>query len=65
MPSTVIAQIDYNPDTRILRITYTSGEVYAYYDVPDSIYISLMQSRSKGYFLNKAIKGTYDYKKLT
>lgn len=65
MPSTVIAQISYNPDTRILRITYVSGEVYAYYHVPDMVYADLMKARSKGHFLNTSIKGTYDYKKLS
>lgn len=65
MPSSVIARISYNPETQVLKITYVSGEVYAYYKVPDTLYTDLMQARSKGRFLNKSIKGNYDYKKLT
>ncbi len=65
MPSSVVARIGYNPETLILKITYVSGEIYAYYGVPDDVHARLMQARSKGYFLNKFIKGSFDYKKLT
>lgn len=65
MPSTVIARISYNPETQVLEITYVSGEVYAYYNVPDATYTELMKARSKGRFLNQVIKKTFDYKKLT
>ncbi|WP_205513289.1 KTSC domain-containing protein [Longitalea arenae] len=65
MPSSVVAHIDYDPKSLILRITYTSGQVYDYLHVPASIYEAMKKSGSKGIYLNKFIKGHYPFKKLT
>jgi len=65
MPSTVVAYMDYNEKSAILRITYTSGEKYDYRNVPPNIYEAMRQAPSKGVYLNKFIKGHYPYKKVT
>lgn len=64
MPSSVIARIEYDIATRILTITFVSGAVYAYYEVPDEVYIDFMGSGSKGYYLHQFIKGFYAFDKL-
>lgn len=51
MPSTVIRSIDYDVDQQVLKITFRSGAVYAYYKVPDEVYIDLMKARSRVDFL--------------
>ena len=64
MPSTVIDRLIYNADDSTLRIIYTSGAVYDYQQVPESVYNAMRSARSKGTFLNKEIKNKYSYKRL-
>lgn len=64
MPSTVIAHIEYKPETKVLKVIFLSGAVYAYYQVPEDVYVSMKQARSKGQFLNEQIKGNYRFRKL-
>lgn len=64
MPSSVVAHMKYDPLTAVLRITFVSGLVYEYMNVPEQVYTSLKISGSKGRFLNRYIKGHYRYKKI-
>lgn len=64
MPSSVVADISYDPRKRNLRIHFVSGSVYEYLDVPEQVVSSMRHSDSKGAFLNRYIKGHYKYKKL-
>lgn len=64
MPSTVINAFSYDAENRILKVVYVSGAVYNYMDVPETIYQALSKVKSKGTFLNKNIKGRFDYKKI-
>ena len=64
MPSTVVAHSHYDAVTSTLRITYMSGAVYDYKDVPESVYADMKASGSKGIFLNLHIKGHYAFEKV-
>jgi hypothetical protein len=64
MPSTVIAKMDYHPETETLRIIYTSCSIYDYLKVPAETFEKMKKAFSKGTFLNTEIKGKYDYKKI-
>jgi hypothetical protein len=64
MPSTVIASASYNIETRILKIKFVSGFVYAYKDVPEEIYNQLRTSKSKGIYFNMHIKDKYFFEKV-
>lgn len=64
MPSSVIAAYHYNEATHILTIKYVSGIVYEYVDVPVAVYDEMKKWTSKGSFLNKKIKGNYDFRKV-
>jgi hypothetical protein len=61
MPSTVVKTYEYNPDSKTLRVTYLSGNVYDYLEVPEKVYKLMKASVSKGRYLNKHIKGHYDF----
>jgi hypothetical protein len=65
MPSTVIAHMDYYPESATLRITFTSGEIYDYLYVPADVYAAMRAAFSKGVFLNKFVKGKFPFKKIT
>ena len=64
MPSTVILSMEYDEIKQVLRITYTSGLVYDYFDVPPEVFQGLKTSGAKGIFLNREIKGKYKYVKV-
>jgi hypothetical protein len=61
MPSTVIAHINYNPETGDLRIGYVSGHSYVYKQVPEKVYKELKASQWKGRYLQHFIKGHYNF----
>jgi len=64
MPSTVIAHFTYDTSTGMLKITFLSGSVYAYHDVPDKIYQGLSRAASKGKYFNRLIKNHYNFDQL-
>lgn len=56
MPSSVVRAFAYDGDHRILTITFVSGRVYAYQDVPADIADGLRLAFAKGEYFNKAIR---------
>ena len=64
MPSSVVAAIKYDVNTSTLRVIYVSGSVYDYKDVPEKVYKEMKEAFSKGEFLNKRIKPTYEFEKV-
>jgi len=46
-----------------LIVEYKSGVKYKY-DAPEEIYTQLVESMSKGSFMNQKVKGVYNYTKL-
>lgn len=65
MPSRVISHIDYDPVSLALRITFVSGLIYTYKNVPEKIYKELKNSGSKGVYLNQHIKPHYLYERVS
>ena len=64
MPSSVILHASYNKYTAILKITFVSGLVYEYKNVPEKIYNAMITSASKGIYFNRHIKGQYEFNKV-
>ena len=64
MPSSVVSFISYNADTATLRITFVSGIIYDYKNVPEKVYHAMKTSGSKGTYLNQHIKGRYTFEKI-
>jgi len=64
MPSSVILTKEYFPERKVLRITFVSGLVYDYLDVPQQVYDDMKKATSKGTFLNTRIKGIYDFERV-
>ncbi len=64
MPSSVITSFKYKPAAHILRITFVSGKVYDYKNVPGDVFNEMKNSASKGTYFNKDIKGKYSFKKV-
>jgi hypothetical protein len=54
----------YDKDTATLRVIFVSGLIYDYKNVPEEVYHAMKTSGSKGTYLNKHIKGHYEYEKV-
>ena len=61
MPSTVIRHFSYDPSASTLTITFLSGNVYRYQEVPPEVYQSLRIAGSKGRYFNFYIKDKYRF----
>lgn len=64
MPSSVIASYQYDAVAHQLKVIFLSGVIYVYKDVPESVYIKMKNTTSKGKFLNNYIKGKFEFTRL-
>lgn len=62
--SSNIEAIGYNSDEQELYVRFLSGATYVYHGVPEHVYEEIMGAPSKGSYLNRVIKGVYEYAKL-
>jgi hypothetical protein len=58
--SSNLVSVGYDEDTSILEIEFNSG-IYQYFEVPEHIFEELINSDSKGSYVHRSIKGTYNY----
>ena len=65
MPSSVIRFFRYAPDTRELKVTFVSGRLYVYEDVPPEVAAAFREARSKGTFFNHEIRDRYTHRDVT
>jgi KTSC domain len=65
MPSTAIADIEYDHGRERLTVTFTTGRIYEYVDVPVEVAASFQSAYSKGSFFNGYIRDRYDFRELT
>jgi hypothetical protein len=54
---------DYSKEEQILEIKFTSGAVYRYLKIPESLYEQFRLARSKGVFFNEHIKQKFEFEK--
>lgn len=64
MPSSVIRAFHYKPTEHTLDITFVSGRVYRYLDVPQQLYDDMRASFSKGEYFNEHIRDHFDFERL-
>lgn len=64
MPSQVIRRFSYDAQTRTLFVTFTSGDLYAYLDVPPQVHEQMRAAVSKGRFFAAHIRPIYRYEKM-
>ena len=65
MPSSVIDSYRYEPADRVLLITFVSGQVYAYFDVPPEVDAGLRNASSRGRYFASRIRDRFPYRRLT
>jgi hypothetical protein len=57
MPSTVIRSIHYRPEARELEVSFTTGRLYVFHDVPPEAAEDFRAARIKGRHFNARIRG--------
>lgn len=65
MPSSVISSFTYQPERRRLVVTFVTGRVYEYADVPLEVATNFRASFSKGVFFNSHIRDHYRCRVIT
>lgn len=48
----------------VLEIQFRSGGIYQYFNVPERIYIGLLNATSHGQYFHRNIKNSYAYRKI-
>lgn len=61
--SSNIQSIGYDPQSAVLEVEFTSGDIYQYFDIPEYLYQQFLQASSHGQFLNDNIRYNYRYQK--
>ena len=62
--SSQVRSIGYDKEKQTLQIEFSSGGVYDYFAVPESVYEEFIRSESLGQFVATRIRGEYEYKRL-
>jgi hypothetical protein len=62
--SSNLLSVAFDASAKILEVEFREGGVYQYHNVPESVYLSLLNSSSKGKYFNTHIKNTYKWKKI-
>jgi KTSC domain-containing protein len=64
MPSSVIADFEYEPELARLTVTFTTGRIYEYFMIPPDVAVSFQDARSKGTFFNTKIRDRYAFREV-
>ena len=65
VPSTMIRSVGFDAGSSVLEVEFVaSGDVYAYYDVPLSVYDELLTADSLGAYFNEYIKDLYAFQQV-
>ena len=57
--SSAIESVGYDPETAVLEVEFTSGEVYRYFAVPRSVYRDLVGADSPGHYFGEHVREVY------
>ncbi len=56
-----VASVGFDEGSSTLEVEFSSGSVYQYFDVPQTVFEELVGADSIGTYLNRSIKGSYRY----
>lgn len=63
--SSFIASVGYDTSSNLLRINFSTGGTYDYFDVPAYIYRNFTKADSLGSYFNEHIKNVYIYERIS
>ena len=62
--SSNIVSVGYDPRSETLEVEFTSGSVYQYYNLPQSVYDAFLAAPSAGQFFAYQIKNAFPYSRV-
>jgi hypothetical protein len=65
MPSSAVADFSHDPATNTLTVTFTTGRIYEYDEVPTDVFAAFQNAFSKGTFFNKRIRDRYRFREIS
>jgi hypothetical protein len=60
----ILRSVGYDPDSELLELEFTSGDIYDYQKVQPHLYMGLMSSNAKDAYFNKYIRDHYEVEKI-
>lgn len=65
MPSSAVRDIEYDPESETLRVTFVpTARRYAYRFVPAAVYEDFIHAPSRGLFFNRFIRDQYRFEEV-
>ena len=62
--SSMIKAVGYDETTSTLEVVFNSGKTYLYSEVPNNVYLELMESDSKGSYMRDCVIDCYAYQQV-
>ena len=62
--SSTIEAVSYDETTSTLEVVFNSGKTYRYFEVPQTVYLVLMESDSKGSYMLSDVIDCFPYEQL-
>lgn len=62
--STDLESVGYDEPTRTLEIRFLDGSIYQYDDVPQRVYLELMNAPRKGVYFHAKISRAFNYHRV-
>lgn len=59
LDSSFIIKVSWYEDAEVLMVTFNTGSIWTYHEVPFEIYSALVKAPSHGKFFNSNIRNTY------
>jgi lysyl-tRNA synthetase class 2 len=63
--SSAIADIAYETDRERLTVTFVTGRIYEYFDVPSDVAAAFESAASRGTYFNQHIRDRYRFHEIT
>ncbi|MDB5001508.1 MAG: molecular chaperone DnaJ [Mucilaginibacter sp.] len=65
LTTTTAAIVDFEYKSQVLKVSFTDGNTYEYFDVPRAVYIKLVNADSPGRFARRHIYNEYVYRSIS
>ena len=62
--SSNIAQVDYDSDAQQMDITFQDGRAWRYNGVPQSVWLGMQNTTSKGSYFYRQVRGRYSEEEI-
>jgi hypothetical protein len=62
--SSNIKSVGYDQTSNTLEIEFNNGRTYQYFEVPNQIYLSLIEAASKGKYFHNSVKSRFEFKQI-